>query len=191
MPNYLRPFVPGATIFFTVVTNFRRPILTGPNALRILKQSMREEQQRRPFAIDAIVVLPDHMHCIWTLPPNDARFSIRWSAIKGVFSKRFLLQGGTETGLSQSRRKRGERGIWQRRFWEHVIRDEADYGRHMDYIHYNPAKHRHVTCPHAWVHSSFQRWVSEGAYRQDWLCVCGGRHVRAPDFSKIEDRTGE
>ena len=169
MPEYRRPFAPGATFFFTVVTNFRRPILTGSAALEFLRTAFREERAHHTFEIDAIVILPDHLHCLWVLPENDTRFSMRWSAIKGRFTALFLSAGGTETGRSESRRKRGERGIWQRRFWEHVIRDEVDYERHLDYIHYNPVKHDLARCPHEWSHSSFAKWVRQGAYDADWM----------------------
>ena len=123
MPEYRRPFAPGATFFFTVVTNFRRPILTGSAALEFLRTAFREERAHHTFEIDAIVILPNHLHCLWVLPENDTRFSMRWSAIKGRFTELYLSGGGTETGRSESRRKRGERGVWQRRFWEHRIRD--------------------------------------------------------------------
>jgi len=191
MPEYRRPIAPGATFFFTLVTNFRQPILTGAKALGFLRTAFREERDHHPFVIDGIVVLPEHLHCIWTLPADDTRFSMRWSLIKGRFTGLFLANGGTETGRSASRRGRGERGVWQRRFWEHVIRDEDDYGRHMDYIHYNPVKHGLVCCPHGWPHSSFQKWVRQGAYAADWMCVCGGRPLKPPSFADLEGRTGE
>ncbi|MCH8992100.1 MAG: transposase [Acidobacteria bacterium] len=125
------------------------------------------------------------------LPPDDTRYSMRWSAIKGRFTDLFLADGGTETQRSASRRKRGERGVWQRRFWDHVIRDDDDYGRHMDYIHYNPVKHGLVRCPHAWPHSSFAKCVRQGAYAADWMCLCTGRPVKPPDFGDVEGRAGE
>ncbi|GJM25837.1 MAG: hypothetical protein DHS20C16_22520 [Phycisphaerae bacterium] len=112
MPDYHRPIAHGATIFFTVVTNFRRPILAGESALSFLRQAFREEREHHPFEIDAIVVLPDHLHCIWTLPDDDARYSMRWSAIKGRFTELFMASGGLESARSPSRLKRGERGIW-------------------------------------------------------------------------------
>lgn len=191
MPEYRRLIAPGATIFFTVVTNFRRPILTGPAVLDFLRTSFREELAHHSFVIDAIVVLPDHLHCLWTLPTDDTRYSMRWSAIKGRFTDRFLAGGGAETQRSASRRKRGERGVWQRRFWDHVIRDDDDYGRHMDYIHFNPVKHGLVRCPHTWPHSSFAKWVRQAVYAADWVCLCDGRSVKPPDFGNIVGRAGE
>jgi putative transposase len=129
------------------------------------------EQRRRPFAIDAIVVLPDHLHCIWTLPPGDADFSSRWHEIKARFSARVALG----EPLSARRCHKGERGIWQRRFWEHGIRDERDFERCADYIHWNPVKHGYARFPLDWPHSSLHRYVERGVYRKDWAA---GRAVR-------------
>ncbi len=112
MPEYRRPFAPGATFFFTVVTNARRPILTGDAAVRHLRTAFREERNHHPFEIDGIVILPADVHCVWTLPDNDTRFAMRWSAIKGRFTELFLASGGREATRSASRHKRGERGVW-------------------------------------------------------------------------------
>ncbi len=113
MPEYRRPIAHGATLFFTVVTNFRRPILTNPAALSFLRIAFGEERAHHPFEIDAIVILPDHLHCLWTLPADDTCYSLRWSAIKGRFTSLFLASGGAETPRSVLRRARGERGVWQ------------------------------------------------------------------------------
>lgn len=191
MPEYRRFIVPGATFFFTVVTDSRRRILAEARALDALRAAFREVNQRHPFTIEAIVVLPDHLHCVWTLPPSDSRFSLRWRLIKSRFTSSYLAGGGIETARSHSRRKREERGVWQRRFWEHVIRDERDYDRHMDYIHYNPVRHGLVRCPHAWPYSSFSRAVAHRIYPSDWCCVCKGRQPALPDFSDMEDQVGE
>ena len=191
MPEYRRPIAPGATFFFTVVTSHRRSILTSAAALGFLRTAFRDQIARHPFEIDAIVILPDHLHCLWTLPPDDTRYSMRWSAIKRRFTNLFLAGGGTEARRSASRCKRGERGVWQRRFWDHVIRDDDDFVRHMDYIHYNPVKHDLAPCPHAWPHSSFAKWVRRGAYAGDWMCLCGGRPANPPDFGDVEGRAGE
>jgi putative transposase len=118
-----------------------------------------------PFHIDAWVVLPDHLHALWTLPDGDSDFPRRWQAIKMAFSKR--LAAGE--ALSESRRRRGERGIWQRRYWEHTIRDDRGYAAHMDYIHFNPVKHRLVSEVAAWPYSSFHRCVAMGLYPADWV----------------------
>ena len=191
MPQYRRAFAPGATFFFTVVTHGRRPVLSGASTLRILRQALEAARARDPFEIDGIVVLPDHLHCIWRLPKGDHDFSSRWRYVKTCFTRSYLSAGGREARQSASRRCRAERGVWQRRFWEHVVRDEDEYAAYMDYIHYNPVKHEHCDCPHAWPHSSFHRWVREGIYDADWCCCCKRPPPKPPDFKRIEDHTGE
>ena len=163
MPRYTRAFVPGGTFFFTVALLERRRSFLTEN-VDLLRQCFAEVRRAKPFHIDAIVILPDHLHSIWTLPPEDADFSSRWHAIKARFSK------GIEPGerLSERRQEKGERGIWQRRFWEHVIRDEQDFERHADYIHYNPVKHGYTKRAADWPFSSFHRYVREGIYAADW-----------------------
>jgi putative transposase len=135
MPNYRRYLVPGATYFFTVVTESRAPILIADHARRALRSAIRSCRQELPFRIDAIVLLPEHLHAIWSLPEQDANYSKRWGVIKKTFTAAYLEAGGIEqkgtTGKSRQRR----RGVWQPRFWEHMIRDETDFDRHFDYIH--------------------------------------------------------
>lgn len=163
MPQYIRAFVPGGTFFFTVaLLERRRTLLT--DHIDSLRTAFIDARRRRPFTIDAIVVLPDHLHCIWTLPPDDADFSARWHDIKSRFSAR--IEPGER--LSARRAMKGERGIWQRRYWEHCIRDELDFSRHADYLHFNPVKHGHVTCVADWPHSSFHRYLAQGLYPLDW-----------------------
>ena len=191
MPQYRRAFVPGATFFFTVVTHDRRSVFSDSRAVGMLRQAVARARIRDAFEIDGMVVLPDHLHCVWRLPEGDSDFSTRWRYIKSCFTRGHLDMGGREGRRSQSRRSRGERGIWQRRFWEHVVRDEDEYAAYMDYIHYNPVKHEHCDCPHAWPHSSFHRWVREGVYDADWCCCCNRRAIDPPDLKQIEDRTGE
>ncbi|MGN6504564.1 MAG: REP-associated tyrosine transposase [Tepidisphaeraceae bacterium] len=182
MPNYRRATVAGGTYFFTVVTGHRRPILTG-DALRLLREAIEGVRVDHPFTLDAIVVLPDHLHAIWTMPPDDANFSTRWRLIKANFTSAYralvgrhgpppALESGEENGFSRA--PRGERDVWQQRFMEHWIRDEQDLHRHLDYLHYNPVKHGHATCPHAWKASSFHRFVREQVYSADWCCQCVG-----------------
>jgi putative transposase len=163
MPQYIRAFVPGGTFFFTVtlLERHRKLLIEHIDDLRAVFMAAR---QRRPFTIEAIVVLPDHVHCIWTLPSGDADFSARWHDIKARFAAR--IQGGER--LSTRRLNKGERGIWQRRFWEHVIRDESDYECHVDYIHYNQVKHGHVKRVANWPYSSFHRYVQRGVYNLEW-----------------------
>ncbi len=163
MPRYIRALVPGGTFFFTVaLLERRRPLLV--DHIDDLRTVFSDARQRRPFTIDAIVILPDHLHCIWTLPPDDADFSTRWHDIKSRFSARIPR----DERLSARRVAKGERGIWQRRFWEHVIRDERDFERHADYIHYNPLKHGHVDQVVDWPYSSFHKYVRKGIYPRNW-----------------------
>ncbi len=132
---------------------------------------------QKSFTIDAIVILPDHLHCIWQLPPGDDDYSTRWKMIKAHFSKQYKRRISgfginsnvlTEISPTQSMRKKGETGLWQRRFWEHTIRDEKDYARHFDYIHYNPVKHGLTAAPAEWKYSSFHRYVHKGFYKPEW-----------------------
>jgi len=174
MPEYRRYYFPGAMVFFTLVVHERRPIFAEPLARACLHEAIVEIQKSRPFTIDAIVLLPDHLHRLWTLPADDGNFSLRWKRIKEEFTKRYLAAGGREGTRSPSRTSRQERGIWQRRFWDNVIRDEVDFERHLDYIHYNPVKHGYVDCPHDWPFSSFHRWVGRGVYPRTWGCKSGG-----------------
>jgi REP-associated tyrosine transposase len=129
-----------------------------------LRDAVRTVRDRRPFHIDAWVVLPEHMHAVWTLPIDDADYSGRWKAIKIAFSK---MLPKTEF-RSPVRAAKGERGVWQRRYWEHTIRDERDYAAHVDYVHINPVKHGLVACVRDWPHSSFHRCVAQGVYAPDW-----------------------
>ena len=129
---------------------------------------------KRPFAIPAFVLLPDHLHAIWELPRGDAAYPVRWRRIKEEFTERFLEGGGWEGPRSSSRLRHQERSVWQRRFWEHTIDDEDDFEHHFDYIHYNPVKHGLVQCPRDWRYSSFHRWVKRGVYDPDWGCASHG-----------------
>jgi putative transposase len=129
-----------------------------------LRHAVAATRRKYPFEIDAIVVLPDHLHAVCTLPPGDADFSLRWRLIKSRFAKSLPKQ----EPLSAVRLARGERGVWQRRFWEHLIRDEADYARHVEYCYINPVKHGFVAQVSDWPHSSFHRHVERGIFPQDW-----------------------
>lgn len=126
----------------------------------------------RPFDTIAICLLPDHLHCIWSLPNGDSDYPVRWKLIKERFSKESVRHGMSESRRSDSKVRRGERGIWQRRYWEHTLRDEADLVRLCDYIHYNPVKHGLVKCPHEYPFSSFHRFVRQGMYPNNWGCCC-------------------
>ena len=168
MPEYRRSFVEGGTYFFTVVTYNRLPILNSVEARRALRAAWENVQERFPFSIDAVCLLPEHIHCIWTLPEGDANYSKRWGEIKRLFTKGYLDQIGPGGIRNESRMRRGEAAIWQRRFWEHTIRDEADLNRHRDYIHYNPVKHGLVRRVVEWPWSSFHRYVKMGYYERGW-----------------------
>ncbi len=163
MPNYRRNRIPGGTYFFTVNLLERKSRLLIDN-IDALRAAVRKVRAARPFHIDCWVVLPDHMHCIWTLPPGDVDYPSRWKAIKIAFAKSIPK---TER-LSAVRLAKGERGIWQRRYWEHTIRDDLDYARHVDYLHFNPVKHGHVARVRDWPYSSFSRFVDAGVYSVDW-----------------------
>jgi putative transposase len=166
MTNYRRIYRPGATWFFTVNLAERKENRRLVENIDGLRNAFDLVKTRHPFKIDAVVILPEHLHCIWTLPPNDTDFSTRWGLIKASFSRAIEK----DERISPSRQKRGERGLWQRRFWEHQIRDEADFYRHIDYIHWNPVKHGWVRQVADWPHSSFHTYVERGIYPKHW---CG------------------
>ena len=164
MPNYIRSKTPGATWFFTVNLLQRQGNDLLVRHIDRLRQCVAEEKARRPFQILAWVVLPEHMHWLWRLPADDADFSTRRRRIKTAFSKGLPA---TEY-RSPVRLAKGERGIWQRRFWEHQIRDQEDLARHMDYIHFNPVKHGWCAAPANWPHSSFLQHVEKRHYTRNW-----------------------
>lgn len=163
MRAYTRAFAPGGTFFFTVNLADRSTTLLTDH-LETLRDSVRRVREAHPFCTVAMVVLPEHLHAIWTLPEGDADYPTRWALIKAGFSRRLAKI----ERINPSRRHKGERGIWQRRYWEHQIRDEDDLARHVDYIHYNPVKHGYVYAPRDWPHSSFHRFVREGVLPTDW-----------------------
>ncbi len=162
MVRYRRHRIVGGTYFFTVTLRDRRSTLLVER-IDCLREAFRHVRRHRPFVVDAVVVLPDHLHVIWTLPPGDADYAGRWRALKGRFSRQLARQG-----IDLGKDGRGEYVLWQRRYWEHTIRNAADLARHMDYIHYNPVKHGHVTKVMDWPYSSFHRFVKAGVYPADW-----------------------
>ncbi|MBI5604334.1 MAG: transposase [Deltaproteobacteria bacterium] len=224
MGQYRRNYVHGGTFFFTVVTYLRQPIL-NERTISLLQEGFKSCISRKIFSVEAMVILPDHLHCIWQLPLDDNDYSSRWKFIKAFFTKGYFLLTGengiggfhfipptlrdltkcrsgralpqpidnfdascrvgeacrvggaiaqptiqkpTNTKPTASMQKKGEKGIWQRRFWEHTIRDERDYRNHCDYIHYNPVKHGLVKYPRDWPHSSFHEFVEKGLYPESW-----------------------
>ncbi|WFC43512.1 transposase [Pseudoxanthomonas sp. SE1] len=163
MSNYRRVWVPGGTYFFTVNLLKRRRCLLVEH-VDLLRDAFRVAGAARPFHVLAIVVLPDHLHCVWRLPEGDADNANRWAQIKSGFSRALPAK----ERRSSQRIARRERGIWQRRYWEHLIRDEDDLRRHVDYVHINPVKHGHAARAGEWPYSSFRQWVAAGEYPVDW-----------------------
>jgi putative transposase len=157
----------GSTFFFTVISHRRRPILCDAPIRIALRNAIQTVRMQRPFVIDAWVLLPDHLHCVWTLPSNDVDYSTRWSLIKHQVS--YVCRASYEDAApTMSRQKHGDAAIWQRRFWEHTIRNDIDMERHVDYIHFNPVKHGHAAHAAEWPYSTFRRYVREGTYPEDW-----------------------
>ena len=177
MPDYRRTWHPGGTYFFTVNTLRRRGCTLLTQHIDSLRTSVRDARRAHPFVIHGWVVLPDHLHCVIELPPGDADFATRWRLIKGGFSRRVPP---TEW-RSAVRVARGERGIWQRRYWEHLIRDERDFAAHMDYLHFNPVKHGHVGRVIDWPYSTFHARVADGTYPADWAGSVSADAVVCPD----------
>jgi putative transposase len=156
--NYRRSRLAGGTYFFTVVTANRSPIFNNPAAVQCLRTTFRQVMHRHPFTIDALVVMPDHIHCIWTLPDGDANYPTRWRLIKTGLTKNF---SSAQTGQNP-------KSLWQKRYWEHTVRDQKDFNRHVDYIHFNPVKHGYVARAADWPYSSFHRFVRNGILPVDW-----------------------
>ena len=154
MSNYRRARVPGGSYFFMLVAHDRRPVLTNEDVRAALRAAVQAVRTDHPFYVEAWVLLPDHLHCLWRLPEGDADYALRWAKIKR-FTRHHL-------GMSA-----GEK-LWQPRYWEHCIRDENDFARHADYTHWNPVKHGLVRCAADWPYSTFHRFVAAGMYPKDW-----------------------
>ena len=179
MSRYRRDNTPGATWFFTVVTYKRQRILCDEPVRDALRTAIAQTRANWPFVIDAWVLLPDHFHCIWTLPAGDADFATRWNLVKrrtsGALKDSYFSAGL----MNVSKSSRRELTFWQRRYWEHRIRDEQDFETHVDYIHYNPVKHGYATAPADWPYSTFHRFVANGIYPATWgssasICIPDG-----------------
>jgi putative transposase len=166
MRNYIRADTPGATYFFTVALQDRSARWLV-DQVDVLRECVAATKAQHPFRIDAMVVLPEHLHALWTLPPGDANFPLRWMLIKRRFTRQ-LLSCRVLDGAASTRRGDAERSLWQRRYWEHQVRDEDDFERHVDYIHFNPVKHGWAARAADWPHSSFHRFVREGRLASDW-----------------------
>jgi putative transposase len=181
MPDYRRWYVAGGTYFFTAVTLGRQRILCGNAARSCLHEAIETVRKKRPFTLVAIILLPNHIHTVWALPPGDADYPIRWKRLKEEFTLAYLARGGVEVPPTLSRVRQGERGVWQRRYWEHAVRDEEDLKRCVDYVHWNPKKHGHVASVRDWPWSSFHRYVELGEYAREW-----GSEDPAPGYDDPE-----
>ncbi len=184
MPNYIRWRKPGGIFFFTLVTHERRRLFCDEAPRRHLREAIIEAKKRTPFLLDAMVLMPDHLHLLMRLPENESDYSIRLAKVKRNFTERYLSAGGAEGATTQSRRKHRDRGVWERRFYEHCIRDYPDWKLHLDYIHVNPLKHGLVTWPRDWPWSTFNDWMARGEYHKEW---CG--HITLPGGVDIEPDT--
>lgn len=162
MVNYRRNLVPGGTYFFTVTLRGRSSRLLTEH-IALLRAAFRSVKRKQPFHIDAIVILPEHLHTIWTLPEGDAGYPGRWRAVKSAFTRAVV-----KSGVAVEHNEKGEYALWQRRYWEHTIADEEDYRRHVDYIHYNPVKHGCAKQVADWPYSSFHHYVRQGILPHDW-----------------------
>ncbi len=161
--KYRRADTKGGTYFFTInLANRNKTLLV--DHIDILRQAINRVKKLHPFKLDAMVVLPDHLHAVMTLPNNDNNYPTRWRLIKAGFSR----QIPEHEQITESRKKKGERGIWQRRYWEHLIRSDNDYEKHVDYIHYNPVKHKYVNQAALWPYSTIHDYVKKGLLNENW-----------------------
>ena len=165
--QYRRTRIQGISYFFTVIAFRRQEHFASNAAVEVLCDAIAQVQRRRPFEIDAQVVLPDHLHSLWTLPEGDDDYPARWRLIKEAFTRWHVSEYG-EGNRSESRIAKGEQAVWQRRYWEHAIRSEQDFTHHFDYIHFNPVKHNLAAAPKDWPHSTFHDWVANGKYDIGW-----------------------
>lgn len=168
MSNYVRWQQAGGLFFFTVVSYGRRPIFTCPQARVALRDAMKRVRAKLPFDMPACVLLPDHLHCVWALPIGDGDFPQRWRRIKELFTRRYLAAGGSEIRVTVDQRRQGRRGVWQPRYWEHLIRNEEEWYAYRDYIHLNPVKHGYVRDPLDWPWSSVHQHLRMGWLNEDW-----------------------
>jgi len=164
--KYIRFFQEGGTYFFTAVTFNRRKIFNTELNCNFFHQAVEKVCEKHPFEVIAYCICPDHIHMIWTLPQDNSDYPTRWRLIKSYFSRK--LNDPEDHALSQSRMSKGEKNIWQRRYWEHYIKDETDLKNYIEYIHYNPVKHHYAKSPISWKDSSFSDYVNEGLYDRNW-----------------------
>ena len=186
MPHYRRSKLSGGTYFFTVVTQDRAELLCTDVARGCLRNALTRCRERYPFALRAVVLLPDHLHAVWTLPDGDNDYSRRWAYVKRTFTTCWCARGGQERAVSDSKGNDRRRGVWQRRFWEATVRDVQQLRTLVDYVHFNPVKHGLVTCPSEWPYSTFHRYQRAGAYPSTWGCV-----EPLPTFDDVSQHVGE
>ena len=191
MSNYRRLYVPGGTYFFTIVTYQRRPYFANSDNVNKLRTAVATVKKEMPFNIFGAVILPNHLHFLWVLPPNDKNYSKRIGHIKTLFTKSFRGNNALPKTVSISRQKHRESNVWQRHFWEHTIQDESELETYLNYIHYNPVKHGLVSGPHLWSYSSCHTWVKKDGYSYSWGCVCQGKLDKVPNFDNIKNHVGE
>lgn len=180
MSTYIRAKAAGASYFFTVVTYQRRPILCDVMMRNALRTAIQRTRASHPFTIDAWVIMPDHLHCIWTLPDEDSDFSTRWRMIKSLVSIACRDVYHDTNLMNSSKYKYSESTIWQRRFWEHQLRNDDDFAKHVDYLHFNPVKHGMAKSVSDWPYSTFHRYVKQGVYQADW-----GLHTNSSAYQYI------
>ncbi len=181
MSDYRRWYVPGGMFFFTAVTYDRRPILVTENGRQLLRNAIAEVRNQRPFKLFATVLLPEHWHLIMQLPTGDKDYSTHMKRIKESFTKSWVGAGCDEVKVTDSQQSRGQRGVWQPRFWEHMVDSVHDLERCTDYSHWNPRKHDLVSQVQDWPWSSFHRFVQAGDYDKHW----GGK--QPPKIQKQTD----
>ena len=186
MPEYRRANIPGSSIFLTIVTYERRKLFSVRDNIDKLRQACSVILAEKPFTIDAAVILPEHVHFLWTLPPGDRDYSYRVGRMKVLFTRALRGANNLPDDVCKSRQKHRESDVWQRRFYEHTIRDESDLRKHLDYLHFNPVKHGLVKCVHGWEYSSFHRGVRRGDYDVKWGCQCND-NIFTPAVTNIID----
>jgi len=167
MRTSIRADAAGAIYFFTLTLQDRGARWLVDH-VGLLRAAVRQVKASHPFEIEAMVVLPEHLHALWRLPVDDNDFSTRWMLVKQAFTQALIANGALRDDVAPGRGLKGERKLWQRRFWEHRIQDEEDFQRHVEYIHYNPVKHGWVARAADWPHSSLHRFVREGSVAADW-----------------------
>ena len=187
MSNYRRFYLAGGTYFLTIITYQRQPLFSDRSNITLLRSVTAQVKGEMPFNIIGAVILPEHLHFIWSLPEGDTNYSKRVGRLKVLFTKSLRGNNNLPQNVSLSRKQHRESNVWQRRFWEHTIRDERDFAAHLDYIHYNPVKHGLVSCPHLWEYSSFHYWVKKDVYSLEWACNCKGNKNQVPNFDWVKN----